>query len=394
MAATDATSGAGAPARIDLLDALRGWALFGLLMVHSVEYFELHWLDPHPSPAFDLVFALFAGKAFALFALCFGVSFAIIMASAARRGEAYGGRFAWRLVLLFAIGTLHGLVYRGEVLQVLALLGLALIPLHAIRSPRVLIVLAVLLLAQLPLIATITAIAAGVPGAGAPLLGDDPTMILLAKGGLGEVMLGNATWGTAGKWAFYLESGRLVQILGLFVVGMLLGRAGFFAAPQSFLRERRIALALALAAMLLLYFVGTPIVDAVRAGSPELAGPVRRLRDSWAGLAGMTVHLLLFVELFEATRGRALRWLAPAGRMTLTLYVGQSLVLVPVYYGFGLGLYGKVDHLTTIAIGLAAFAVQIGFATLWFRRFRYGPLEWLWRSATRMERVPLRRAGA
>ena len=94
--------------RVDLVDALRGFALLGLFLVHCVERYELHWLDPHPGPWFNGVFAVFSGKSFAIFALLFGFSFATIMANERARGGDLTLRFAWRLILLFAIGTVHG----------------------------------------------------------------------------------------------------------------------------------------------------------------------------------------------------------------------------------------------------------------------------------------------
>src|SRR5690606_6130859 len=105
---------AGAP-RMENLDALRGFALFGLFMVHMPELFELYWLVPATDPfqlkVHNAVWLLLAGKAFALMALCFGVSFFIMMDSAARRGGDFSLRFAWRLLLLGAMGLLHGLWY-------------------------------------------------------------------------------------------------------------------------------------------------------------------------------------------------------------------------------------------------------------------------------------------
>src|SRR5687768_8400260 len=72
--------------RVELIDSLRGFALMGLFLIHCVELFELYWAHPEPGPVFDWVFGLFAGKSYALFALTFGLSFFIIMDSAAKRG--------------------------------------------------------------------------------------------------------------------------------------------------------------------------------------------------------------------------------------------------------------------------------------------------------------------
>src|SRR5688572_11631364 len=136
------------PSRLELVDALRGFALMGLFLVHMVELFELYWLAPRPDWAFEWTMWLFAGKSFALFALCFGLSFYIIMDRARGRGVDFTGRFAWRLAILLALGLLHGLVYRGEILQILALLGLLLIPFDRVRDNRVLIGLALFFFLQ------------------------------------------------------------------------------------------------------------------------------------------------------------------------------------------------------------------------------------------------------
>ena len=138
--------------RIDMVDALRGFALLGLFLVHCVERFELYWLDPAPDAWFEATMALFAGKAFAMFALLFGFSFATIMGNERARGGDFTARFAWRLALLFGIGTLHALIYRGDILQVLALVGLLMIAFDRVRSDRVLLLLAALLFLELPLL--------------------------------------------------------------------------------------------------------------------------------------------------------------------------------------------------------------------------------------------------
>ncbi len=149
---SDGGTGSSAAARVDLLDAVRGFALMGLFLVHSVEQFELFWQHPDYGPVFQWVFGLFAGKAYALMALCFGVSFYLIMKSSERRGRDFRGRFAWRLAILLAIGLVHGLIYRGDFLQTIAITGFLMLPLDRIRSNRVLLGLAALCLLQLPLL--------------------------------------------------------------------------------------------------------------------------------------------------------------------------------------------------------------------------------------------------
>ena len=69
--------------------------------------------------------------------------------------------------------------------------------------------------------------------------------------------------------------------------------------------------------------------------------------------------------------------------MTLSLYVGQSVVFTPIFYGYGLGLWDDLVPWQCLMIGIGSFALHMAVARLWFRRFYYGPLEWLWRAATR-----------
>ena len=380
--------------RVDGVDALRGYALLGLFLVHCVERFELYWLDPQPDGWFELVFALFAGKAFAVFALLFGFSFATMMENERSRGGDFTLRFAWRLVLLFLIGTVHALVYRGDILQVLAAVGLVMIPFDRLRSPKLLLVCAALLFLQLPLLLRALAALLGADWAAVPpLFWSDSGLAAAATGSVGDVAAVNAGPGMASKWSYYAETGRLVEIAGLFLVGMVLQRQRLLADA----RERRglwLSVLLAGAAAWALSVVAAPAFlppGADAGGAPMVRTSLEAAFDQWRNLAATAFHVAAFVLLWQLPAGRILRALVPAGRVTLTLYVGQSLVAVPLLYGFGLGLWDDLSHAGMVLWGLAAFALQIALAAWWLRHFRYGPLEWLWRAGTRTSlAVPLR----
>lgn len=372
--------------RLELVDSLRGFALLGLFLVHMVELFELYWAHPAPSAVHDWVFGLFAGKAFALFALCFGLSFFIIMDRAAKRGVDFSARFAWRLAILFVFGLLHGMVYRGDILQVLAPMGLLLLLFDRIKSRSALLLIAALCFAELPLLIHACYAFAGAAWAQQmPHFFSDPSLKVLASGSLGEAFRANLVDGALAKWWFYIETGRLTEIAGLFVIGLLLGRIGFFADPRLFVLERRFALGAAVLSWIALYFIGPVCLDlATRLG--DAGGSAQRnigfALESWSALAAMTIQVVLFVELYQTAAQPILKLLAPVGRMTLTLYVCQSLVFVPLLYGFGLGMHAWISQSEALAMGIVAFALQIVFARLWFRYFLYGPLEWLWRALT------------
>jgi uncharacterized protein len=84
---------------------------------------------------------------------------------------------------------------------------------------------------------------------------------------------------------------------------------------------------------------------------------------------------------FSLTR-RPLLWFAPAGKMTLTFYIAQSLVFVPFFYGFGLGAYEFIGQAPSLALGIVCWMVQMVIAWAWLQKWRYGPLEWMWRRLT------------
>src|SRR5690606_21562047 len=157
----------------------------------------------------NTVWLLLAGKAFALMALCFGVSFFILMDSAARRGGDFSLRFAWRLLLLGAMGLLHGLWYRGDILEVLALMGRFLLPCHRVRSNGLLLVLAAVLRLQRLMLVQIVA---GLQGAEwakrAAAYWDIAINPLYLHGTLADTVRVNLTEGHAQEWAFMYGFGR------------------------------------------------------------------------------------------------------------------------------------------------------------------------------------------
>lgn len=382
----------GASPRLAIVDALRGYALMGLFLVHTLEYFELYWSNPVSNPVTTAVFTVFMGKTFSLLALCFGFSFFVMMDGAARRGQPFAGRFAWRLTLLAVIGVLHGLVYRGDIIIVLALAGFVLIPFDKVRSNRVLLTVATFCFLQPYILLWIAAGSLGAPWALAkPHFFSDPAMAVYLAGDIGQVFRANLWDGQVNKWWFFIETGRCVQVLGLFLIGLVLGRIGFFADPGRFRRGRTIAL------VAVVLFAALCHVLKTRTTGHD-SGPAfwtNMLAGGWFDLSCMAASVLIFVQLWRIGGERVLSALVPVGRMTLSLYVGQSLVFIPLFYPLGLGLYERMTPALALSIGLVAVAAQLLLAAVWFKAFHYGPLEWLWRCGTRLSfDIPFRRKPA
>ncbi|WP_313537175.1 DUF418 domain-containing protein [Sphingomonas sp.] len=381
--------------RLDVVDVLRGFALMALFLVHVIESYELFWAGEKPGRITDVVFTLFMGKSFSLLALCFGFSFFILMDRAAQRGQDFTARFAWRLLLLEGIGFLHSLIYRGDIMQTLAAIGFLLLFFNRIRSNAVLLGGAVFCLIGPSLIVQLVAGAMGAAWANAPAQSSiDPGMPIYLSGDLWQVLRVNLWAGQQSKYWFFLEYGRMVQILGLYLLGLVLGRTDFFGDLAKSRAWRRPAL-LGTALLAVLLFVTR---EPLRASFSSLGyglGADRAywaLLNMWLDLAGTAFWALLVLALYDGPARRLVQPLAAPGRLTLTYYVLQSAVFVPIFYHYGLGKYDDWDAATRLWVALGAIAVQILVAHWWLARFQYGPIEWVWRALTYLRRdVPFRR---
>lgn len=390
--------------RIDALDAMRGSALLGILLVHAMEHWSLPrypqdtpaWLQALDVRTMDLGLFLFEGKAYAIFSLLFGLSFFLILDRWSARGLRFRTRFLWRLVLLAGIGYLHGIIYCGDILLTIAVLGLPLVFLYR-RSDRALGWIAAALLMQVPIVwdtARLLLDPAFQPWRPQPWVDGGSAFAVYAEGSFGDVTAINLRDGQVARlwWAF--ESGRYLQMSGLFVFGLLLGRSRLFEDPMRCRRLARRVLIWGLAGFAVLYAAKFRLAD--RGIAVAVRSQAGNLLAYYRSLAQAAVWISAFVLLWQWTRARgALRLLAPYGRLSLTCYVMQGLVGVPLFYGYGLALHRQLGPFASALVGGAIFVAQCAGANLWLRHFHYGPLEWLWRSATFLDfSTPLRRAQA
>lgn len=410
--------------RIVTIDAVRGFALLGIIAVHMVEQYLG---SPPPAsrtaiavPAVDAVAGaltglLFVGKFFAMFSLLFGVSFFIQMDRAAARGQAFQWRFTWRLAVLFAIGMAHHLVYRGDILAIYAALGLVLLVFYRVGDRWLLATAAAVLLGGPRLLLALWTTATG----GTPaLMPDDAAIQLywdtLKAGSPAAIASLNLHEGVWPKLQFLFSwFGRGYQTLGLFLVGLYLGRHRWHEQLGARRPSIKRLLWWSLAACgVVLLLAGAAFAAAAAAGAlpqgdaaagaagPQQAPPVWILVGGFLlydvfNLGVMGVMLAGFLLLDARPRAhRVLRWFAPVGQMALTTYVAQSIVGGLIYYGYGLNLLGEIGAAAGLALAAAIFAGQIAASHVWLTYFRFGPLEWLWRSATYLSLQPLARRRA
>jgi uncharacterized protein len=362
--------------RILLVDSLRGFALLGLFFVHMLEYFELYWFNPENSIYHDIIFFLFAGKAYALFALLFGFSFFIIIDNQLKRGIDFRPKFIWRLTLLLIFGFLHGLLYGGDILVVLAAAGFILIPFFNVPN-KILLTLSLFFLFQIPSIIYLNLFVDSSSLQNPwhwELFGN--ILPVYAEGSFFELIQTTLWNSQIAKWAFMFESGRLFTILGMSFLGLFLGKIQFFKNPNKFSKIINIFLPLSfLSAALMMIFKEALTLD--------FNWIQNSIYNSISDLLITFTQFLIFIKLYNLSIGtKFLNYLAPCGKMSLTIYLLQSLIFVPFFYGFGLGAYQFIGQANSFYLGIIFWIIQMYFANIWFKKFHFGPIEWIWRSLT------------
>jgi uncharacterized protein len=374
--------------RLDVIDALRGFAIVSIMLLHNIEHFDFYfsptglptWLQAVDKVIWDSMFFLFGGKSYAIFALLFGMTFFIQHRNREAKGGDFRPRFAWRLALLLGFGLVNSMFYHGDILSIYAVLGLALIPVARLRSGVVVLIAIVLLLQPYAWIEFFQAL----PNPDQKLA--DPASWAyfgrandyLANGTALQVWWGNLTNGKIGVIRWSWENGRIFQIPALFMLGMLAGRKGMFLMSEENKRRWSRVLMIAVLAFILFYLLKTyPESWGV---SEALRRPLLVIITSWSNVAFMTVLVSGFSLLFYSWR-----WLevfSPLGRMSLTSYVVQSIIGTTIYYGFGLGMYKYTGASFALLIGIALALLQRRFSVWWLSRHTQGPLESLWHKAT------------
>jgi len=392
--------------RISELDVIRGFALFGVLWMNLYQHvgsvIPPEVVQKLPTAEVDRLVGLVGrwlmlGKAQALFSMLFGFGFAIFYDRVTARGVDATRLYLRRLTILLLIGLVHvALVWPGDILHQYALVGFLLLIVR--RWPSWLLLLLGVPLASLLLSAA---------ELGAPLVyGNQPPPWQAALTQAQEI-----------RWEVFRQSDYLAYVgsnvrtvwlefyaqpLGLVVLGIVLGRLlmGTWLYRQGWVQNptlhaagiRRWGLSL----------LGAGLVIAGIRPALDLAGRLNGNVELWTRpVADVAMPLLalgyaagLILICQSPTWAQRMSGLAAVGRMALTNYVAQSLMYIFVLYGFGLGLMRFLGATAALGLAILFFAAQIVFSRWWLARYRFGPLEWLWRSATYGRWQPMRGAEA
>jgi uncharacterized protein len=400
------TTGPVAPAsRIVEVDIVRGFALFGVLLVNMYGFGadSIAWSSPTDRLAFAITRVFFESKSWTLFSMLFGFGFAVQLQRAHSRGFRILPIYLRRLAVLFAIGAAHALLFDGDILMLYAELGLGLLLVRRLPT-RMLLLLAAGLLLVFPLVRLAsawdrTAEPEEIPSVGEARarLEEDQRTHVYAIGSLAEVAADNASAIPADPLEDVDTPESGLAVFAMFLLGFSVGRSGVLrdipGHAAAIARVRAWGLGIGLVAM------AAERVLAATAGytvfRPQQAGPggqfVGDLLFAFGATALALGYAAALILAAQTPRGRAaLAPLAGVGRLALTVYLTQTLMFTTLFYGYGFGQAFRLGPAAVTAWAVVIFAVQVVACQWWSRRFRFGPVEWLWRSLTYLKWQPLR----
>ena len=356
-----------ADGRIEVADALRGIAVVGIILFHAVESFnafspQARLTLPCDASVYRVVTILLSGKMYGIFALLFGLTFHIMLSRTMTRI-----RFAWRMLLLFFIGGVNIAIYDGDILTTYALCGLLLTACHRLSNRWLWVLTVVVLLQPFELWQLFS-------GWTMPSDWIWHDYALLSRhhqeSGFCLNVMQNLRYAFPANLGYFALTGRLTQIFGLFVLGLLFGRYRLFLDDGCHLLVWKCILIVSL----LLAVVGncanlgilthwlTPIVNLA-----VLLSETAAIVLLWYGSARVR-QLLTAVCIF--------------GRMSLTNYLLQSVLGCFLFYAWGLGLFSELGHTYALFAGVVMVMFQLFVTLLWARHHQRGPVESLWRAAT------------
>lgn len=379
--------------RIQSIDILRGVALMGILIVHLAVGF--HWLYASPEqkalmpfpeinaivgPTIDF---FFTDKSRTLFAFMFGISFFIQLKSAEYHKKPFKRAFLWRLTILMIFGLLHGhLLFGSDILRYYAAGGLFLLLVYK-WSSKSLLILGLFLNIIVPVIATIFSIVYKIN-----LFGDFPDLLSFQKAFMSTSYWENFrinNFDATSRYNLFYLLYYFVPVTGIFLFGICAGRQNYLQNPEMHtkLLKRFVLWGLGLG----FFIQGSNLFMNAALEHKWINGNIiiYAFKDFLVSIAVLLISLgyisTLTLLSLRPSWNRFLSILAPAGRMTLTNYIMQSVFLWVVFFGSGFGLYLKIGPSISIFIALALCGLQLAWSYYWLTYFKMGPLEWVWRYA-------------
>lgn len=388
------------------MDVLRGFAILGIFIanLNGFSWYNesAHLTGPLLSEQWDhkmsfLHHMFIEGKFYSIFSLLFGWGIALQVKRGMAKGIDALPTIKRRLVFMLLLGAVHLLIWPGDIVFFYALLGFLLLPFRKLSNKTLLITGVALVLLPIALYAAkshwqwLNAPAGFLYETGQKLdkqlIGattEEDYINFSKHAGWWDILVGNIA-GFFYRYGYLFFVSRVPKVLGMFLIGYVLGRSDFY---KNIAQNKKIiywvigiGLLVGLPANFYLARYMTYFMDDY--WNLKINGLYQTIAYSLGVAPLAMVYVGLFMLGFQSASGKKiLSVLAPVGKMAFSNYIMQSLIGNFVFLHAGLGYIGKVGPLYYTLFGISVFIVQIILSTVWLKYFNYGPVEWLWRSAT------------
>ncbi|WP_173916981.1 DUF418 domain-containing protein [Halobacillus sp. Marseille-Q1614] len=379
--------------RLNWIDAARGLAILGIFMVNmpafNAPFFlyggeDQYWTSASSQLVQSIIDIFFQASFYTLFSLMFGFGLYIMKERLSLKNINYRLIIFRRLIVLIGFGLVHAFfIWHGDILLSYGVLGLVMLAFFNV-SPKGLLVWAFSMLAVLvvPFSLGLYAVRNHLGG----LYNQEETQAAFQNYGDGSLI--DIWQQNFNDWTYANNAGTIpflaLSLIPMFLIGTYIAKKRWLHEPAEHVSS--IKRWCVITGLLFILFKAGPYVI----GNPEW---FQLLQDNVGGSASAVFYLLSITLAFRTDAGR--KWLQPltwVGRMSLSNYIFQSFVSFFLFYSVGLGLYGQVSPLTSVLLVVFVFSLQAVISKAWLKKFRYGPLEWLWRSLTYGKKQPLKRS--
>lgn len=361
--------------RVEAVDAIRGFALFGILLVNMTLIQFGVFASEKPTYIFGPLdeganwFIQFFGthNFMSLFSFLFGLSIILLQKSIIVKGKKFFPTYIRRIIILLLLGYIHGtFVWEGDILFAYGVIGIFLM-MFINRKPKTLLIWASILLALI-MLAPYTEKEHKVHETGSYM---DHVNFRLTENPF-DYMGINGVFGLV-----FISVFAIIFMSPLFLLGMYVGKKGWlFEVNQHIPAVKKIWLITGIFSFtikILAIFVKHPILI--------------MLQDSLTPVTMTFFYGSTIILLFHYKKvAHLLTYMANMGKMSVSNYLAQSIITTTIFYAYGFGLYGKIGYFFGILLTIGIYTIQLFVSTYWLQKYRMGPVEYVWRMGTYLER--------
>ncbi|WP_338753359.1 DUF418 domain-containing protein [Bacillus sp. FJAT-52991] len=389
--------------RLATIDMLRGFALLGIIIANIVWFLYPVYLQQDPTfknewtsfwdqsdyTAQSLLSMFVDGKFIMLFSMLFGFGMVIMQERTAAKQLNFWGIYSRRLIALFIFGCIHAyFIWFGDILTDYAILGLFLLFIHKLK-PKTMLIISITLYSLLFILTTVGSLSVDPAAMTIKISEEDQKLIqstieVHQNGSIQELVEANIeerTYYTMRNGLYALYSGNpLIYLLAnlhfllIFMFGAAVAKKKWVHHFQQHRKGFFITWLITLIAGGTLNWVLPFVVENQQA--------VQTIQYVSSPLITI-FYAISLIFIYHTVKGKkVLHWLTFPGRMAFTNYISQSIICTFLFGPFAFGVYGKLHLTTGIMIAIAIYVFQVFFSKWWLSKFRYGPLEYVWRSIT------------